>query len=81
MSKLRTRIAAQPGAGRAAAAEHHPYGTADTPMVMPLVLVKFGGDYAAVEQMVPLITANGAAIPATAPGRYDQIAVAGGGRY
>lgn len=81
MSRLRRRIMAQPGMTRAAAAEHHPWGTADTPMMMPMVMVKFGGDYAALEQMVPIWAPNGATIPATAPGRYDQVFVAGGGRY
>jgi len=76
MSKLRRRIINQAAGPAAAQGTYHPYGTPDTPMVMPMVLVQFGpGGGAAVEQMVPLITANGAAIPATAPGRYGQVVV------
>ena len=81
MSRLHSRIAGQAGQARAAASEFHPYGNADTPMSMPLVRVQFSGGGAAVEQMVPLITANGAMIPATAPGTYGHVAIAGGGRY
>jgi hypothetical protein len=73
MSRLQRRIAGQAGAARAAAGEYHPHGTADTPMVMPMTRVYFGGAGADVEQLVPLVTANGAAIPATAPGRYGQV--------
>lgn len=81
MSSLRNRIAGQPAAAAAAAAGYHPAGTADTPMLMPMtrVLVGPGGSY--VEQMMPVITPNGAAIPATAPGRYDQVVMSGAGRY
>lgn len=81
MSRLQRRIAGQAAAGRAAQAEMHPWGNADTPMVMPLARVQFGGEGAMVEQMIPLVTANGAMIPATAPGQYGHVAIAGGGRY
>lgn len=76
MSRLHSRIVSQAGAARAAAAEFHPYGTADTPMSMPMTRVQFGGGPVAgamVEQMAGLVTANGAVIPATAPGRYGQV--------
>jgi hypothetical protein len=73
MSKLHKRIIGQAGAGRAAAAEYHPHGTPDTPMTMPMTRVYFGGAGADVEQLVPLVTANGAAVPASAPGRYGQV--------
>jgi hypothetical protein len=60
----------------------HPAGNADTPMVMPMTAVYFGGGGAWVEQMAPIVTANGGApVPATGPGRYGQVAIAGGGRY
>lgn len=81
MSKLHRRIASQAGAAAAGAGEHHPAGTADTPMVMPMAHVLFTGGGVQVQHMVPLITANGAMIPATAPGRFGQVAIAGGGRY
>jgi hypothetical protein len=81
MSKLRSRIAAQPRAAADAAASYHPAGTEATPMDMPMVRVVFGPGGASVQQMVPLITANGAPVPATAPGQYGQVSIAGGGRY
>ena len=73
MSRLRSRIAGQAGAARAAAADYHPYGTPDTPMTMPMTLVQFGGGGAQVQQMTGLVTANGAVVPATAPGRFGQV--------
>lgn len=81
MSKLHRRITGQAGAAAAAAGEYHPHGTSDTPMTMPLAHVQFGGGGALVQQMAPLITANGAMIPATAPGLFGHVAIAGGGRY
>jgi hypothetical protein len=59
----------------------HPYGNSDTPMIMPMVIVQFGGGGAWVQQMMPLITSNGAPIPATAPGQFGHVMIAGGGRY
>ncbi len=81
MSRLRKRVIRQAGGAAAAASSHHPYGTPDTPMLMPMVRVVFGGGGASIEQMVPIVTANGAPVPATAPGRYGQVAIAGGGRH
>jgi hypothetical protein len=81
MSRLRTRITRQARAGAAAQASYHPYGTPETPMEMPMVRVFFGPGGASVQQMVPLITANGAPVPATAPGQYGQVTISGGGRY
>lgn len=77
MSRLRSRIIGQHGAARAAQDGYHPYGTADTPMVMPMVHVQFGPGGAAVQVMAPLITANGAMIPAVAPGQFGQVSVSG----
>jgi hypothetical protein len=73
MSRLHSRIAGQAGAARAAAGEYHPRGTPDTPMVMPMTHVEFGGGGAMVQQMTGLVTANGAVIPATAPGQFGQV--------
>ncbi len=81
MSRLRARIAGQAGNTRAAAAGYHPYGTADTPMVTPMVHVQYAGGSTFVQQMHGLVTANGAVIPATAPGRFGQVAIAGNGRH
>jgi hypothetical protein len=77
MSRLRSRIAAQPGNSRAAAAGYHPAGTPDTPMVMPLVRVNYYGGGIAVDQVHGLLTAGGAVIPATAPGAFGQVHMAG----
>lgn len=81
MSSLHSRIGAQATARAAAQGSYHPYGNADTPMSMPMVLVEFSGAGAAVQQMTPLITSNGAPIPATAPGHFGQVYISGGGRY
>lgn len=81
MSKLRRRIVSQHRGAAVAAGEYHPAGTADTPMMMPLAIIRFAGGGMTLEQAVPLVTANGASIPASAPGRYGQVAIAGGGRH
>jgi hypothetical protein len=73
MSRLHKRISGQAGAARAAAGEHHPYGTQDTPMTMPMTHVLFNGGGADVQQMTGIVTPNGAVIPATAPGRFGQV--------
>ena len=75
MSRLRSRIAYQSGHARRAQAGYHPYGTADTPMTMPMTRVLFSGGGATVQQMTGLVTAGGAVIPATAPGRFGQVTV------
>jgi hypothetical protein len=68
---------------------YHPAGTADTPMVMPLVLVEVGPQtspgvtgepgwgYARVQEMQPIIGPKGEPIPATAPRRWAQLYAAG----
>ena len=81
MSRLRRRIVGQAGNARAAAGEYHPAGTEDTPMVMPMVHVQFGGGGAMVQQLHGIVTPNGAVIPAIAPGRFGHVPIAGGGRY
>lgn len=82
MSRLHSRIASQAGAAAAAAGEMHPAVNGDTPMTMPMVGVFFGGGGAWTEQMAPMVAARGGApIPATGPGRYGQVHIAGGGRY
>ena len=81
MSRLRRRIIGQSRNVTAAAGDYHPHGTADTPMTMPMVHVEFGGGGAMVQQMTGLVTANGAMVPATAPGTFGQVHLAGGGRH
>lgn len=81
MSRLRARITGQAGNARAAAAGFHPYGTADTPMTMPLVHVQFHGGSAFVQQMAGIGMTDGAVVPAVPPGRFGHTAMAGGGLY
>jgi hypothetical protein len=77
MSTLRNRILRQHRAAADASNGMHPWGTPDTPMVMPMVMVEMGPQGGRVQQMAPLVTANGAMIPATAPGRFSQVAISG----
>lgn len=81
--KLHHRIA-QVGQNTAgAAAGHDPSGLGGVPMVMPLALVSVtaapGGQYATIayQDLPPIFTADGAAVPARAPGRWGQLAAAG----
>jgi hypothetical protein len=77
VSRLRSRIIGQHGAHKHAQASLHPYGTADTPMEMPMTHVLFGPGGAAVQVMTPLVTPLGDVIPATAPGQYGQVSISG----
>lgn len=65
MSVLRNRIVAHGGQGAMAAGTAHPYGTGATPMTMPLAHIEYGSDEVALYGTLhPLITADGAVIPA-----------------
>ncbi len=75
MSTLHRRIARQPTAGRQAMGDFHP--VAPQPMDWSVVRVTFTGDGATIEEMVPLWTADGAPVPATGPGHWDQLYAAG----
>lgn len=75
MSRLRSRVAAQPAAARAAAEGYHPHGTADTPMEMPLARVVYAPGGMTVEQVIT--APDGRMIPATAPGTFGQVSMAG----
>ena len=80
LSKLRRRIISQASGQAQAMGDYHPYGTPDTPMVMPLVAVQFTGSGAQVQGMEPLYVAHGTGavpIPATAPGRFGHVHMAG----
>lgn len=79
MSTLSGRIAEAGQGMPAAMAGYHPHGTADTPMLMPLAMVTRTDAGLAVQDMTPLITADGAMIPATAPGSWGQLHAAGRG--
>jgi len=61
MSVLRDRIVAQPGAG---GPDHHPVGTGATPMTMPMAEITYTGAAALYGTLHPLVTADGAIIPA-----------------
>jgi hypothetical protein len=55
------------------------------PMVLPLALVRVNpvdDNYVtlSMEDLAPVTTADGAMIPASGPGRWDQLRIAGGGR-
>lgn len=61
-----------------------PYGTSATPMFSPLARVEYhgldDGQYAmAYDDLHPIYTTDpsGAPLPATAPGRWGQVAAAG----
>lgn len=64
MSVLHRRIMAH-NAGTSPGPALHPYGTAATPMVMPLMTVDYGTDQQAIYGTAhPLVTADGAVIAA-----------------
>lgn len=75
MSRLHSRIAAQPGAARAAAAGYHPWGTADTPSEMPHVAVRYDSGMTGVEQVI--YAPDGRGIPMTGAAGYGTVARAG----
>ena len=60
-----------------AMAGYHPAGNQNTPMAMPIaqVIVTTGG--ASVDELTPIYAADGAPIPATAPGSWGQLVAAG----
>jgi len=73
MSTLHSRIMSQ---GQVAA--HHPYGTGDTPMVMPMALVRYeAASDVYYEALQPIITADGAVIPGQASGTHPPVHRAG----
>jgi hypothetical protein len=71
------RFTSQPGHQKAVDATFHPWGTADTPMVMPMTLVQIGSDGIAYQDMHPLIMPDGRMIPATADHQWFQLRAAG----
>jgi hypothetical protein len=79
------RIRQQPAESQAAVmASGHP--AVPAPMSLPLALVTVNptsSDYVtlAMQDLAPLTTADGAMVPASAPGKWDQLALAGGGRH
>jgi hypothetical protein len=81
---LSHRIKAQAGNQQAAMAGGHP--AVPAPMLTPLAQITVNpvnSNYVtlAMEDLAPLTTANGAMVPATGPGSWDQLKLAGGGRH
>ena len=81
---LDQRIYGQAADHPAAMASAHP--AVPAPMVLPLAQVTVNpvsSDYVtlAMQDLMPVITADGAMVPASGPGRWDQLALAGGGRH
>jgi hypothetical protein len=72
-----SRYANQPANQARADADAHPYGTADTPMIMPMTLVQIGSDGIAYQDLHPLVMPDGRMIPATAPHEWFQLRAAG----
>lgn len=77
MSKLRTRIGNQAGNQREAMAAYHPYGTGDTPMVMPMHRYTVTPDGIAVEQMHPVPHPAGYHVAAVPRGSWGHVRAAG----
>lgn len=80
--RLSHRVATVGDSTAAAMAAYHPAGTPATPMIMPLQHVQIipaADGYATVayQDMTPIWAADGAAIPATAPGGWGQLIAAG----
>lgn len=77
MSKLHARIRGIGGNQSQAMGDYHPWGTEATPQVMAVTAVRYYDGGATVERLTPLVTANGAVIPASPPGRWGHTAPAG----
>lgn len=77
VSTLQRRIAGVGTTLNQAMGDYHPWGTAATPQEMVITRVQVTADGASVERLTPLVTANGAMIPASAPGHWGQVYAAG----
>lgn len=82
--KLAHRIADVGTVNATAMGNYHPAGTAATPQTMPLAHVQVVQDPAAAgystlayQEVTPIWTSDGAAIPATSPGTWGQLVAAG----
>ena len=81
---LHHRIKAQAVNHQTAMGDAHP--AVPAPMLIPLAQVTVNptdSNYVTLgmEDLAPITTADGAMIPATTPGRWDQLRLAGGGRH
>ena len=82
--QLHHRIKGQAANHAAVMAGGHP--AIPAPLMTPLAQVTVNpvdNNYVtlAMQEYAPLVTADGAMVPSTGPGRWDQLALAGGGRY
>jgi hypothetical protein len=71
------RFARQPAAQARVNESYHPYGTPDTPMVMPMTRVQIGSTGLAYDELTPLVMPDGRMIPASAPHTWFQLYAAG----
>jgi hypothetical protein len=85
---LHHRIKQQAANHQTVMAGQHPAvaSVTPTPTVMPLAQVTVNpvdDNYVtlAMQELAPITTADGAMVPATGPGKWDQLALAGGGRH
>jgi hypothetical protein len=81
---LHHRIKAQAGNPAAAMGAGHP--AVPAAMVTPLSVITvnpYDSNYVtlAMQSLAPLTTADGAMVPASGPGSWDQLRLAGGGRH
>lgn len=81
---LHHRIRGQAAAHQTAMGDQHP--AVPGPMLMPLAQVTVqpvDSNYVtlAMQDLAPVVTADGAMVPATGPGRWGQLTLAGGGRH
>ena len=81
---LHHRIKAQAATNQGAMAGAHPAVSSapETPHSTPLAVVlvqPYDSNYVTLgmQELAPIFTADGAAVPATMPGKWDQLALAG----
>lgn len=74
MSVLHSRITAEDYLSEPS---YHPAAPPGTPMVMPVGLVRYDGDRLLYGTAHPLVTADGAVVPAEADVRYPTVVPAG----
>ncbi len=74
---LHRRIAGQAGNQAAAQSGYHPWGTPDTPMVMPMHRTELTPIGATFEEAHVIIAANGAPIPGVSNHAWGTVRPAG----
>jgi hypothetical protein len=78
VTPLRARVAGVGGNYAAAQGNFHPVASIPGGMTMPMTLTTVTADTVQVQQLVPLYAdPNGAPIPATAAGQWNQVWAAG----